>query len=137
MSCIKLGEEIFATLLNLYGLSGHDSNLKVSSTDLYLLFVFDLFLIFQVNFVKFCLLQMIIHSPNGSLEGDSQALASNWHNWKTCVKKIYSLLTLEINQYLRQCVKNLLFFVPHEKSTVILDSFVLLFVEVCRQVSVC
>ncbi|XP_050307938.1 serine-protein kinase ATM isoform X2 [Anthonomus grandis grandis] len=114
LSCCKLGETVFSTLLDLYCASGHDSILKV-------------------NVIEFFLLQMVIHNPNGESEGSPEAVASNWHDWRSCIKRMYNILLGEVSQYLKQCVKNTLFFVPHEQTTVILDSFVCLFVEVCKQ----
>lgn len=89
---------------------------------------------FQVNIIEFSYLLITLHHPGGALEGSSQALAANWHNWKICLKQMYSILTTEISQYLRQCVKNTNIFMTKDNTTVILTSFVMLFVEVCKQV---
>ncbi|CAG9773154.1 unnamed protein product [Ceutorhynchus assimilis] len=116
LSCVKLGEETFHALMELYCVSGHDSILKV-------------------NFIEFCLFQIVIHHPYGVPEGNAGALAFNWSEWKLCVRRMYSLVTREISQYLRQSVKNTLFFMPKGKSNVIMvmDNFLMLFVEVCKQ----
>lgn len=79
---------------------------------------------FQVNIIEFSYLLVTLHHPGGVPEDSSQALAANWHNWKICLKQMYSILTTEISQYLRQSVRN----------TDIYTSFVMLFVEVCKQV---
>ncbi|XP_066254507.1 serine-protein kinase ATM isoform X2 [Euwallacea similis] len=111
VSCMKLGEDVFQNLVNLYCSCGHDSQLKL-------------------NVIEFGVLQMTLHSR---LAGQYQVMALNSHCWELTVRQIYTIVTTEISQYLRQNVKNVHFFIPQGKMTVILDSFVVLFVEVCKE----
>ncbi|KAL1501124.1 hypothetical protein ABEB36_006509 [Hypothenemus hampei] len=118
LSCCKLGEEVFSCLANLYTYGGFDAKLKV-------------------DIVEFFLLQMTIHHPNGVRKGDKHALAWKWDIWNSCVKKMYSLLTNEISQYLsqyKQYIKSTYIFLNKgDNQTIILNSFVALFVEVSKQ----
>ncbi|XP_066152379.1 serine-protein kinase ATM isoform X2 [Euwallacea fornicatus] len=108
---MKLGEDVFQNLVNLYHSCGHDSQLKL-------------------NVIEFCVLQMTLH---GGLAGQYQVMTLNSHCWELTIRQIYTIVTTEISQYLRQNVKNVHFFIPQGKMTVILDSFVILFVEVCKE----
>ncbi|XP_030759228.1 uncharacterized protein LOC115884724 [Sitophilus oryzae] len=110
MSCIKFGEDVFYALLQLYNASGHESAVKE-------------------RFLDFCLLQMTIRNPDGVVEGDSQALASSWDLWKRCIR---SILICKFRNLIKK-IKNTLIFIPHGRSTLLLQSFVSLFVEVSKQ----
>ncbi|XP_076265481.1 serine/threonine-protein kinase tefu isoform X1 [Rhynchophorus ferrugineus] len=112
--CIKLGEEIFMSLLALYKANDHELSLKE-------------------NFLEFCLLQINIHNPNGVTAEDEDALAHDWNNWNKYIKLMHDVLTSEITAYFKNSVKNTLFFRREGTTIVILDTFVSLFVEVVNQ----
>ncbi|XP_018573379.1 serine-protein kinase ATM [Anoplophora glabripennis] len=114
VSCCKFGEDIISNFVDLYELNGREARIKE-------------------QLVKFFLLQVSIHQPNGVVEGHPCAYAFSWSIWRKCLKLIYCLLNKEITFYFKYHQKNCSFFITKGNSTILLEDFALLFVEVSRQ----
>jgi hypothetical protein len=72
----------------------------------------------------FLLLQMHLHHPHGTRQGEGAAYACSWEKWQIQLKSIYRLVVTEIqNVQGNRC-----------KIQVLRESFLQLAVEVCKQV---
>ncbi|KAJ8917850.1 hypothetical protein NQ315_010763 [Exocentrus adspersus] len=114
VSCCKFGEDVISNLIDLYELNGREAKVKE-------------------QLVKFFLLQVTIHHPNGVLERHPCAYAHSWSTWKRNLKVVYGVVSKEINFYFMYHHKNSSFFITNGESTELLDDFSSLFVEVSRQ----
>ncbi|XP_069700137.1 serine-protein kinase ATM isoform X2 [Periplaneta americana] len=72
----------------------------------------------------FLLLQMHLHHPHGSREGDGAAYAYNWEKWRHELKLIYSLVDTEMHNIQRSKGRD-----PYLR-----ENFLKLAVEVCKQI---
>ncbi|RZC32844.1 hypothetical protein BDFB_005396, partial [Asbolus verrucosus] len=114
MTCCKLGEEILRNLVALYETNANEDKMKA-------------------NLVEFFLLQVAIHHPNGVTENHPAAYAVSWTTWKNHLCGIYNLLNNEIKVSSERTIKNQAFFILKNGIMQLLDTFVFLFVEICRQ----
>jgi hypothetical protein len=72
----------------------------------------------------FLLLQMQLHHPYGTKEGEGAAYAYSWEKWRSQLKSLYVLVDTEIHNVQRnKC-----------RVQVLRENFLQLAVEVCKQV---
>jgi hypothetical protein len=72
----------------------------------------------------FLLLQMHLHHPHGTREGEGASYAYNWEKWRNRLKSVYSLVDTEMYNF--QSIKC--------KVKVLRENFLQLAVEICKQV---
>lgn len=72
----------------------------------------------------FLLLQMHLHHPHGTREGDGAAYAYSWEKWRCQLKSIYSLVDTEMHNIQRS----------RGKVQMLKENFLKLAVEICKQV---